>query len=99
SCCHPQLSESAQVALILNVLCGFSVGEVAAAFINSQVATEKRIARAKKTLSQSRTLFNVSAARDFAMRLEAVQRALYLLFNEGYHGATPEAAVNAQLCA
>src|SRR5580658_2729046 len=27
SCCHPRLSEEAQVALILNVLCGFSVQE------------------------------------------------------------------------
>jgi RNA polymerase sigma-70 factor (ECF subfamily) len=31
SCCHPQLSEEAQVALILNILCGFSVDEIAAA--------------------------------------------------------------------
>lgn len=99
SCCHPRLPETAQVVLILNVLCGFSVEEVAAAFMNSQAATEKRIARAKKTLAESRTLFNVSVARDFAARLEAVQRALYLLFNEGYHGASSEVAVNAQLCA
>jgi len=27
-----------------------------------------------------------------------VQRALYLLFNEGYHGASPESAVRADLC-
>ena len=32
-------------------------------------------------------------------RLSAVQRALYLLFNEGYHGASPESAVRAELCA
>src|SRR4029077_7172300 len=25
-------------------------------------------------------------------------RALYLLFNEGYHGASPESAVRAELC-
>jgi predicted RNA polymerase sigma factor len=33
-----------------------------------------------------------------ASRLPAVQRALYLLFNEGYHGACAEAAVRADLC-
>jgi len=32
------------------------------------------------------------------VRLPAVQRALYLLFNEGYHGASPESAVRAELC-
>jgi len=35
---------------------------------------------------------------DFATRLPAVQRALYLLFNEGYHGASAELAVRAELC-
>ncbi|HZZ14645.1 MAG TPA: sigma-70 family RNA polymerase sigma factor, partial [Candidatus Sulfotelmatobacter sp.] len=29
SCCQPRLPEEAQVALILNILCGFSVDEVA----------------------------------------------------------------------
>jgi len=31
SCCHPRLAEEARVALILHVLCGFSMGEVASA--------------------------------------------------------------------
>jgi predicted RNA polymerase sigma factor len=30
--------------------------------------------------------------------LPAVLRSLYLLFNEGYHGASPESAVRAELC-
>src|SRR5215472_13446277 len=29
SCCHPRLPEEAQVALVLHVLCGFSVHEIA----------------------------------------------------------------------
>ncbi|MBS0364284.1 MAG: sigma factor, ECF subfamily protein [Proteobacteria bacterium] len=99
SCCHPQLPEIAQAALILHILCGFSVDEVAAAFINTHAAMEKRLTRARKTLAQSRALFNVASVRDFHARLPAVQRALYLLFNEGYHGASPEVAVNAELCA
>lgn len=98
SCCHPRLSETAQVALILHILCGFSVEEVAAAFINNHQAMEKRILRAKQTLAGARTLFNVAAPRDFHERLPAVQRALYLLFNEGYHGSSRETAVNAALC-
>jgi RNA polymerase sigma-70 factor (ECF subfamily) len=32
SCCHPRLSEAVQVALILNILCGFGVDEIASAF-------------------------------------------------------------------
>src|SRR3974377_2071848 len=48
SCCHPRLPEEAQVALVLNILCGFSVDEIAAAFVSGHAAVEKRISRAKK---------------------------------------------------
>ena len=97
SCCHPDLAEPAQIALILNVLCGFGVPEIAAAFFSSRAAIEKRITRGKRVLAGSSTLFDLSDA-DFAARLSAVHRALYLLFNEGYHGASTQAAVRAELC-
>ena len=98
SCCHPRLAEEAQVALVLHILCGFSVSEIANAFVSRDTAIEKRISRAKKVLAGSKRLFDVAGADDFSRRLPAVQRALYLLFNEGYHGASPESAVRAELC-
>src|SRR5262247_3011221 len=51
SCCQPRLAEEAQVALILNILCGFSVNEIANAFVSSHSAIEKLITRAKKLLA------------------------------------------------
>jgi RNA polymerase sigma-70 factor (ECF subfamily) len=98
SCCHPRLAEEAQVALILHILCGFSVGEIAGAFVSSEAAIEKRITRAKKVLAGSKRLFEITNASDFSSRLPAVHRAFYLLFNEGYHGASAESAVRAELC-
>src|SRR5262249_22897599 len=59
---------------------------------------EKRLTRAKKVLAGSRKLFDVTAPADFSARLPAVRDALYLLFSEGYHGASPESAVRAELC-
>ncbi len=97
SCCHPDLTEPAQIALILNILCGFAAPEIAAAFLTGRAAIEKRIARGKRVLAGSSTLFDLSDA-DFAARLSAVHRALYLLFNEGYHGASTHGAVRAELC-
>jgi RNA polymerase sigma-70 factor (ECF subfamily) len=97
SCCDPRLPEPAQIALILNILCGFGVAEIAAAFLESRAAVEKRITRGKRTLAQSSTLFDLSDT-DFSSRCSAVQRALYLLFNEGYHGASATNAVRVELC-
>jgi RNA polymerase sigma factor (sigma-70 family) len=98
SCCHPRLREEAQVAFVLHILCGFTVNEIASAFVSTRAAIEKRITRAKKVLATSKRLFDVGAAAEFAARLPAVQRALYLLFNEGYHGASAETAVRVELC-
>src|ERR1700724_535509 len=75
SCCHPRLPEEAQVALVLHILCGFSVNEVAGAFVSTHAAIEKRITRAKKVLAESKKLFDVAASGDFSVRLPAVHRA------------------------
>jgi RNA polymerase sigma factor (sigma-70 family) len=97
SCCHPRLPGEAQVALILNILCGFGASEIASAFLDGRAAVEKRISRGKKVLARSRQLFDL-ADGEFASRLSAVRRALYLLFSEGYHGASAGSAVRAELC-
>jgi RNA polymerase sigma-70 factor (ECF subfamily) len=94
SCCHPSLSEETQ---ILNVLCGFGASEVATAFLTSRAAMEKRITRGRKALASADRLFDLSD-EDFGARLAAVHAALYLLFNEGYHSASSETAVRAELC-
>jgi RNA polymerase sigma-70 factor (ECF subfamily) len=98
SCCHPNLAEEAQVALMLHILCGFSVDEIASALVNTHAAIEKRITRSKKTLAKSKRLLDVTTPAQFAPRLPAVHTALYLLFNEGYHGANPQFAVRSELC-
>jgi RNA polymerase sigma factor (sigma-70 family) len=98
SCCHPNLAEEGHVALILNILCGFGVDEIAQAFMSSHAAIEKRITRAKHVLSTSKKLFDVTIVEDVAERLPSVHRALYLLFNEGYHGSSQETSVRGELC-
>jgi RNA polymerase sigma factor (sigma-70 family) len=97
SCCDPQLPEEVQVALVLNILCGFGASEIASAFLTSRAAMEKRISRGKRSLASSQRLFDLADA-EFAPRLSAVRRALYLLFNEGYHSASATASVRVELC-
>src|SRR3989442_1981319 len=75
SCCHPRLPEEAQVALMLHILCGFSVDEIAGAFVSTHAAIEKRITRPKKVLAESKRLFDGTGAADFPARLPAVHQA------------------------
>ena len=97
SCCHPLLAEDVQIALILNLLCGFGAEEIARIHLASTAAIAKRISRGKKRLAESQRLFELSAG-DFTARLSAVHRALYLLFSEGYHSACDDAVIRADLC-
>ena len=100
SCCHPKLGDDARVSVILSLLCGFGSREIAAAFLTGPAATEKRVQRAKRTLAASGHLFEVASAADVRARLADVLGAVYLLFNEGYHGGGPGArTVREELCA
>jgi len=98
SCCHPELSTEVQVTLILKTLCGFSVSEIAHALLASEDSIEKRLGRARKLLRQSGTFVELTDPSDIPLRLEAVYQAIYLLFNEGYHGSRSERTVREDLC-
>jgi RNA polymerase sigma-70 factor (ECF subfamily) len=97
ACCDPALSAQAQVAVILKYLCGFSVREIAQAFLAGEAAVEKQLFRSRRALGERGALFEVRDPSQVRERLPAVHAAIYLLFNEGYHGAHPE-AVREDLC-
>ena len=98
SCCHPELSTEAQVTLILRTLCGFSVSEIAHAFLANEDSIEKRLGRARKLFRLSGTFVELANASEISKRLEAVYQAIYLLFNEGYHSSHSERTVREDLC-
>ena len=94
---QPRLPEASQVALVLQLCSGFGEAEIASAFLTTPAAIGKRLQRAKAVVTQSGAPRELSDA-DLGARLDVVHRAIYLLFNEGYHGACPEAAVRTELC-
>jgi RNA polymerase sigma factor (sigma-70 family) len=98
SCCHPELSTEAQVTLILKTLCGFSVSEIAHALLASENSIEKRLGRARKLFRRSGTFVEFTNTTQIPERLDAVYQAIYLLFNEGYHGSHSERTVREDLC-
>jgi RNA polymerase sigma-70 factor (ECF subfamily) len=100
SCIHPQLPEETQLALVLHLVCGFGMDETAVAFLKKGAAMQKRLRRAKTALARSKKLFDVVGTRDVAAAPPACDaRAIYLLFNEGYHGASAQSTVRVELCA
>jgi RNA polymerase sigma factor (sigma-70 family) len=98
ACCHPALAIEGQIALILKTLCGLSTAEIAAAFLTNKDNIEKRLYRTREKIRQERISLEVPAGSDLAPRLEGVLRAIYLLFNEGYHSASSDQVIRRDLC-
>ncbi len=89
-CCHPSLSQEAQVTLILKTLCGFSVTEIAKAYVSSYDTVEKRLYRARQSFKENKVEFELPPPQELEERLESVLLAIYLLFNEGYNSTNHE---------
>ena len=98
TCCHPSLSTDSQVALTLKTLCGFSISEIASAFLTSEENINKRLVRARKALRAADVPFEVPLGEDLDPRLSSVLETIYLLFNEGYNASTGDRAIRYELC-
>jgi len=97
-CCHPLVPADAQVALALKVLGGFSVGEIARAFLTTEAAIAKRLTRAKQKIRGARIPFEIPTGEQLGERLDGVLHSLYLLFNEGYKASSGEKLVREEIC-
>jgi len=97
TCCHPFLAPESQVALILKTLCGFSVTEIARAFITGNDTIEKRLYRAKQKFREEKIEFEIPKGSALEERLDNVITAIYLLFNEGYNSTHHESLIRRDL--
>jgi RNA polymerase sigma-70 factor (ECF subfamily) len=88
TCCHPALSQDAQVALTLREVCGLTTEEIASAFLTPAPTLAQRIVRAKAKIRDARIPYQVPSPDELAERLDSVLRVVYLVFNEGYSASS-----------
>lgn len=98
ACCHPALTPDSRIALTLKTVGGFSVTEIAAAFLSNKEAVAKMLVRAKKKLRDEGGRVEIPEPAAIAPRLESVLKVLYLMFNEGYSASGGEDPVRKDLC-
>jgi RNA polymerase sigma-70 factor, ECF subfamily len=97
-CCHPVLTREVQVTLTLKSVGGFSVREIAAAFLAEPAAVAQRLVRAKRTLAEAGVEFAMPSGAELTRRLGVVLDVLYLMFNEGYAAHAGDRLVRRELC-
>jgi RNA polymerase sigma-70 factor (ECF subfamily) len=84
TCCHPALSQDAQVALTLRLICGLTTLEVARAFLVQESTMAARITRAKKKIAVARVPYRVPSRKELPERIDAVLEVLHLVFTTGH---------------
>lgn len=97
-CCHPSLAPDARVALSLKTVGGFSVAEIAGAFLTSEPTIAQRLVRAKRALREQRIGLDLPEGSDLGARTDSVLEVIYLLFNEGYNAHAGEDLIRQDLC-
>ena len=97
-CCHTEIPQEDQVALALRTLCGFSVAEIAHAFLTTEAAIAKRLTRAKQRIRTAQIAFEIPGGPELTARLNGALQTLYLLFNEGYKASGGERLIREELC-
>jgi RNA polymerase sigma-70 factor (ECF subfamily) len=97
--CDPSNSTESQICLALQVLCGFSVEEIANAFLSRIETIKKRLHRARTALRNSHFQIKELSEANIKFRLDSVLKTLYLLFNEGYFSKTNDLLIRNELCA
>ncbi|HEV2905489.1 MAG TPA: RNA polymerase sigma factor [Pyrinomonadaceae bacterium] len=98
TCCHPSLSEEAQVALTLRTLGGLATAEIARAFLLPESTLAQRLVRAKHKIRIARIPYQVPALELLPQRLASVQAVIYLIFNEGYSATSGDSLIRKDLC-
>jgi RNA polymerase sigma-70 factor (ECF subfamily) len=97
TCCHPALSEDAQVALTLRLVCGLSTSEVARAFLVQDTTMAARVTRAKKKIAAARIPYRVPSEAELPERLGPVLDVVYLVFTTGHAAPSGDTLVRDDL--
>lgn len=84
TCCHPAIEPKSRVALTLRALGGLSTVEIAAVFLDSDVAMGQRLSRAKAKITAARIPFATPDPEHWPDRLHSVLTVIYLIFTRGY---------------
>lgn len=98
TCAHPALDRQSQLALTLRLVSGLTVGEIARALLQTEVAIGQRITRAKNKIRHANIPLRVPPPELLPERTPHVFGCVYSVFTEGYWSTAGPSAIRDDLC-
>jgi RNA polymerase sigma-70 factor (ECF subfamily) len=97
-CCHPGMPRDARVVLSLKIAGGFSIREIARAFLASDEAIAQRLVRARRQIREQRLTLDMPRGAELSERLDSAIEVIYFMFNEGYAAHEGDDLIRTDLC-
>ena len=97
-CCHPALSRDARVLMSLKIAGGFSVREIARAFLAADASVAQRLVRARRRIREQNLTLEMPSGAELKERLDSAIEVIYFIFNEGYTAHEGEDLIRTDLC-
>jgi RNA polymerase sigma-70 factor (ECF subfamily) len=86
-CCHPAISPTDQVILVLRLIGGLKPYEIGKAFDQHEEAIRSRLLRAKRKMTAAKISTAMPRDEDLSGRIRQVLAAIYLIYNEAYRAS------------
>jgi RNA polymerase sigma-70 factor (ECF subfamily) len=99
TCCHPALSPPTRVALALRTLCGLAPAQIAGVLLTTEVATIRRLTRARQKIAAAHIPYRVPTEQELPDRLPAVCGVIHSLYTVGHAPVDGGAAYDVDACA
>jgi len=98
TCCHPALSQEAQVALTLQTVGGLSTEIIARSFLVPKTTMAQRLVRTKRKIRDAGIPYEIPSIETIDDRLDAVLSVIYFIFNAGYTAPISNELIQVDLC-
>jgi RNA polymerase sigma-70 factor (ECF subfamily) len=98
ACSHPRLSAKMQVVITLKYVANLKTESIAKALGITTDGIDKILARAKRRIRMENIFLNEPTHQQLKKRLPAVQKIIYLIFNEGYKANSGKEIIRQELC-
>ena len=98
ACSHPRLSAKMQVVITLKYVANLKTESIAKALGISIDGVDKILTRTKQRIRMENIFLKEPTPQQLKIRLPAVHKIIYLIFNEGYKASSGKEFIREELC-